>query len=217
MAPGWRKLRVNMSIGLAGFVVSSFDQSDWLKLLGIVGAMVALYVVAKRLGGGDEAISPPSEIPIPVESQTTRTMEPPEGGYLEVEDLSKVDFEPEVRADPEKPQPRNIRIINWNFEHFDVTTGPPDPASFADDLWMELYDGSTGHAWKQIRFVASPAGLEKMLRNQRLSSMTIPQTIVVSRYDLKEIRAAILDDLGAIEATRGDVPPDTGDDATPDK
>jgi hypothetical protein len=205
-----------MSVGLAGFVVSSFDQSDWLKLLGIVGAMVALYVVAKRLGGGDETIPHPNEI-LPVESQTTRTIEPPEGGYPEVEDLSKVDFEPEVKADLEKPQPRNIRIIDWNFEHFDISTGPPDPASFADDLWLELYDSSTRHAWKQIRFVASPAGLEKMLHNQKLSSMTIPQTIVVPRYDLKEIRAAILDDLGAIEATRGDVPSDTGDDAPPDQ
>jgi hypothetical protein len=63
--------------------------------------------------------------------------------------------------------------------------------------------------------VATPAGLEKMLRKEKLSSMTIPQIIVVARYDLKEIRAAILDDLGATEALRGDVPPETGDDAAP--
>ncbi len=203
-----------MSLCLASVVVSTFDQSDWLKLLGIVGAMVALYVVAKRLGGGDEAIPPPREIPDPIQLQT-ETMEPPEGGYPEVEDLSKVELEPEVEADLEKPQPRNIRITNWNFEHFEISTGPHDPDSFADDLWLELYDSSTGHAWKQIRFVATPAGLEKMLRKDKLSSMTIPQTIVVLRYDLKEIRAAILDDVGATEAIRGDVPPDAGDDAAP--
>jgi hypothetical protein len=111
-----------MSLCLACVVVSTFDQSDWLKLLGIAGAMVALYVAAKRLGGGDEAIPPPSGIQVPIEPEAP-TMEVPEGGYPEVEDPGKVDYEPEVKADPEKPQPRNIRIINWNFEHFDTSTG----------------------------------------------------------------------------------------------
>jgi len=203
-----------MSLCVAYVVASTFDQSDWLKLLGIAGAMVALYVVAKRLGGGDEAIPPASEMQVPIEPEAP-TMEVPDGGYPEVEDPGKVDYEPEIEPALEKPQPRNIRIINWNFEHFDISTGPPDPDSFADDLWLELYDSSTGHAWKQIRFVATAAGLENMLRKEKLSSMAIPQTIVVARYDLKEIRAAILDDLGATEALRGDVPPDTGDDDVP--
>jgi hypothetical protein len=128
-----------------------------------------------------------------------------------VEDLEQADQEPEVTEALGTPPPRNIRIINWNFEHFDLSTGPPDPDSFADYLWMELYDASTGHAWKQSRFVATPAGLEKILRKDGWGSMDIPQTILMPRYDVKELRAAVLDQLGAIEASRGDAPPEDSD------
>jgi hypothetical protein len=194
-------------MSLACIFVLGLDQADWLKLMGIATAMVALYIIARRLGGGDETVPPPSEVPAPIETQIP-TMEPPDGGYPEVEDLEQVDYEPEVTEAPKTPQPRNIRIINWNFEHFDLSAGPPDPNSFADYLWMELFDASTGHAWKQSRFVATPAGIAKMLHKDEWGSMEIPQTIVMARYDLKELRAAVLDQLGAIEATRGDVPPE---------
>ena len=131
--------------------------------------------------------------------------------YPEVEDLAKVDYEPEIKAKLENPQPRNIQIVNWNFEHFDLSAGPPEPDNFADYLWMELYDASTGHAWKETRFVATPAGLAKMLRQKNWSSMDIPQTLVMSRYDVKELRAGVLDQLGAVESLRGDVPPEDSD------
>ena len=42
-------------------VASTFDQSDWLKLLGIAGAMLVLYILARRLGGGDESYPPPMD------------------------------------------------------------------------------------------------------------------------------------------------------------
>jgi len=190
---------------------STFDQSDALKLLGIVGAMVALYIVARRLGGGDEAIPPPSETPVPIESQRSQTLMAPHAEGAEAEDPDQPEYEAEQSPEPEKSQPRNIRITNWNFEHFDIATGPPDPDSFADDLWMELYDSSSGHAWKQTRFVATPAGLTEMLRKEKWSSMLIPQALVMSRYDVKELRAAILDDLGAMEEQRGDVTDDDRD------
>ena len=199
-----------MSLCLLWVVTSLFDRSDWPKLLGLLGAMLALYILARKLSGRDDAMPPPSEVPEPVETEAP-AMEAPDGQYPEVEHLAKVDYEPEIKAKLESRQPRNIRIVNWNFEQFDLPAGPPDPENFADYLWTELYDASTGHAWKETRFVATPAGLAKMLRQKKWSSMEIPQTLVMSRYDPKELRAAVLDQLGAIETLRGDVSPEDGD------
>jgi hypothetical protein len=185
--------------------VLGFDQSDWLKLLGIAGAMLALYMLARKLSGAGEVV-PPTDMATPVELQT-QTMVAPHVGDLNEED--QFDDEIEQITEPERPQPRNIRIGNWNFEHFDVSTGPPDPDSFADELLMEVHDSSSGRSWRQTYFVATPAGLEKMLRSKKWSSMVIPQTLVMTRYDLKELRAAILDELGAMEAQLGEVPDGT--------
>ena len=48
-----------MSVSLACFATSIFDQSDWLKLLGIAGAVVALYFIARKLGSASESVAPP--------------------------------------------------------------------------------------------------------------------------------------------------------------
>jgi len=198
---------------LACLVVLGFEESDWVKLLGIAGAMIALYVLARGLGGRDEAVPPPSEVPTQVEPEAPEP-DVPAAANSEVEDLSKVDYEPDTIAEPDAPPPRNIRIIRWNFEHFDIDTGPPDPENFADDLRLDLYDASTGHTWSDTRFVATPAGLASMLRQNKWSSMAIPQTVVLSRYDVKEIRAAVAEQLGAIEADRGEVTDDESGAAT---
>jgi hypothetical protein len=100
-----------MALCLVYMIAFTFDQSDWLKLMGIVTAMVALYIIARRLGGGDEAILPPSEVPAPIETPAP-AMEVPKGGYPEVEDLEQADHEPEVTEGLGTPPPRNIRIIN---------------------------------------------------------------------------------------------------------
>ena len=211
----WRKLRVNMSIRLACFVVSTFDQSDWLKLLGIAGAMVALYVIAKQLGGGNEVAPPPMDTPssTPIftshtevaepEAQPAADGEPDQAGYTPMPD--------EQEQDEEEAQQNTIQIRAWNFATFEIEIGPPDRNCFADDLWMDLYDSSSGHGWRHTYFVATPAGLEKMLRDSKSSFMFLPQILVLNRYDVAELRKAVLDDLGAMEEERGDVPPDASD------
>jgi hypothetical protein len=192
-------------MSLACIFVLGFDQSDWLKLMGIVGAMLVLYMLARKLSGAGEAVPPPSEIATPVEVQN-ETMVAPHVEELDEDDPDQFDDDIEQITEPERPQPRNIQIGNWNFEHFDIATGPPDPDNFADELLMELHDSSAGRSWRQTYFVATPAGLQKMLRSKKWSSMVLPQTLVMARYDLKELRAAILDELGAMEAQRGDAP-----------
>ena len=197
---------------MLAFVASSFDPSDWVKVVLIAGATIALFVFARRLGGGDssapspeagsDATHPYFEAP---ESPDPNDVEPAANGGP---------VQPDQEAGPIKDdevQPKNIQIKDWSFATFEVRDGPPDPTCFADDLTVNLYDRSSDHSWTQTYFVATPAGLEKMLRDKKWKSMFLPPVLVVSRYDVAELRAAILDDLGAMEEERGDVLPDASD------
>jgi hypothetical protein len=191
-----------------------FDQSDWLKLLGIAGAMVALYLVAKGLGGGSDAVPPPmgsssstltsigeTDVDEPDQPPAAESGEPDQPGYVPLLDEQR----------EEAAKQNTIEIRAWNFATFEIETGPPDPNCFADDLWMDLFDSSTGHGWRQTYFVATSAGLEKMLRDNKTSFMFLPQILVLNRYDINQLRKAVLDDLGAMEEERGDVSPDASD------
>ena len=203
-----------MSLRLAGFVTSTFDQSDWLKLLGIAGAMVALYVIAKRLGVGGESYPSPTDASSATQFSTRQadTAEPEEGQALEEQDsYERDDEEPPTHGDD--LQPRNIQITNWSFATFEVATGPPDGNCFAEDLWVGLQDNSSGHNWKQTYFVATPAGLQQTLHENKSKFLFVPKVLIMDRYDAKELRTAVLQDLAAMEKERGDVLPDASDTA----
>ena len=201
-----------MPLWLASFAGSTFDQSDWLKLLGIAGAAVALYLIAKRLGGGDEFCPPPMGTSSSTQVSTSQPelSEPEEKRDVEEDDADQPDDEEQPTAE-EEVQPRNIQITDWNFAKFEIAAGPPDRDSFADELTVNLYDRSTGHPWSQTYFVATPAGIEKMLRKSKSNFVLLPQILVMSRYDVTQLRKAVLSDLGAMEEERGDVPTDASD------
>jgi len=186
-----------------------------MKLLGIAGAMVALYLVARRLGGGDESFPRPIDTSSSTQISTSQTdLAVPQENWSTEEDGSD---EPELDEQPiaaeKEVQSRNIQISDWNFAKFEIETGPPNRDSFADELFVNLYDKSTGHAWEQTYLVATPAGLEKMLHRNKLNFMFLPQTLVMNRYEVNELRKAVLGDLRAMEEERGDVPPDASDPA----
>jgi hypothetical protein len=202
-----------MSLWLAGFAGSSFDQSDWLKLLGVAGAAVALYVIARRLGGSDEPYAPPTDAPSSTQVPTSQTElpEPDERQDAADDDPEQPNNEEQTSAEEEDAQPWNIQIADWSFAKFEISAGPPDRDSFADELTVNLDDKSTGHVWQQTYLVATPAGLEKMLRESKSNFMSLPQVLVMKRYDVTQLRKAVLNDLEAIEEERGDVPPDATD------
>ena len=209
-----------MSLRLACFVTSTFDQSDWLKLLGIAGAAVALYFIAKRLGGGDEAAPPPMDTSSSTQLASGHTDLTQSQGSQDSEkedDSGNQDYEEQPITAEEEVQPRNVQIRDWNFAKFEIEAGPPNRDSFVDELSVNLFDESTGHAWNQTYSVATPMGLEKMLRDDKSSFMFLPQILVLNRYDVNTLRKAVLDDLGAMEEERGDVPPDASDAATAGK
>ncbi len=204
-----------MSALLAGLVASSFDQSDWLKLLGIAGAAVALYLVAKHLGGAGDSYPSPTQTPDSTQLSASQTegIEPEEDQQeADQGDLEGSDDEA-YTTEEGAARSRDITIADWSFASFEVADGPPDRNAFAEELQVGLHDKSTGQTWKQDYFVATPAGLEKMLHDSKSSFLSFSKILVMNRYDPKTLRLAVLEDLATLEEERGDVPPDAIDEA----
>jgi hypothetical protein len=98
---------------------------------------------------------------------------------------------------PFDPELGNIRIRKFYFKKADAIPGPEDPEVFADELSIELYDPDSGHAWWQSYFVATPQGLAKLLREKSWRYLHAPEILVFPRYDLEEIRRAVVSRISA--------------------
>lgn len=91
---------------------------------------------------------------------------------------------------PFDPSLGKLRIRKFFFKKTDAIPGPLDREVFADDLNIELYDPDSGHSWWQSYCVATPRGLEKILREKSWRYLYAPDILVLPRYDLEEIRRA---------------------------
>jgi hypothetical protein len=199
--PEYRLLCAAMACTLFS-LLAALEPSDVIKLLGIVAAAVFLFLIARRIGGGGETIAAPAESMLQPAPEIEAAVE--SASEAAGPDPDQPDYEPPPSEDAPGPPPRNIRIVQWNFAKFDIASGPPDRNAFADDLHMQLFDPSTGRRWMQTYFVATPGGLQKMLADNRWNYMLVPQMWILDRYDLNELRAAMLEELGAMEVQRGE-------------
>ena len=93
---------------------------------------------------------------------------------------------------PYDPSLGRIQIRKFFFDKTDVSPGPTNPEVFADDLHIELYDPDSGQSWWQPFFVATPAGLAAILREKNWRYLHAPEILVLPRYDLEEIRRAVV-------------------------
>jgi hypothetical protein len=98
-----------------------------------------------------------------------------------------------------------VRVTQFNFAHFDAIPGPPDPDSFADELILELYDSVSDFRWTATYVVATPAGIRKLMDEERWSFFYATEIFVVRRYDLQTIREAVY---GRLKEVHDEVPLD---------
>jgi hypothetical protein len=97
----------------------------------------------------------------------------------------------------------DIRVAQFNFSQFDAVPGPPDPESFADELLIELYDARTEHRWQTSFVVATPAGIDKLMDEQRWAFFYASEIFVVHKYDLTLIREAVYGRINEVRARVG--------------
>jgi hypothetical protein len=165
-------------------------QSEGLKVALLAGAFVALYALsrwASRLNESSPGMAPPPEPIAPDLSQAPRPWS----------NVVRIDHRPQFHSSQavDEADLRPVRILRMYFSQFDFEPGPPDPSSFADELFVKLYDENTGYDWIQSFYVASPRGLDEMLQRESWDYAYTDRVFFVRRYDAKTIRMAVIEQL----------------------
>jgi hypothetical protein len=161
--------------------VASMGTDDGLKLLLLLvvgGGLLMLGRWSSRLGGKQELESLPGSELVGNDESTPRVWPP------SAEEIAA--------SFPFDPSLGRIRIQKLFFEKVDAIPGPAEAEVFADELYVQLYDPESGHYWSQSYFVATPKGLAKILREKSWRYLHAPQILVLPRYDLEEIRRAVV-------------------------
>jgi len=155
-----------------------------LVLVAMGGGLMALGRWSSRLGAYPRPDLPP-DAPRP----DAKELQPEDNGAPRVWPPSAEEI---AASFPLDPLLGRIQIKKFFFKKADAIPGPEDMDAFADELYVQLYDPDTGHAWWQSWFVATPDGLDTILRNKSWKYLYAPEMIVVPRYDLEEIRRAVV-------------------------
>jgi hypothetical protein len=179
-------------------------ENDLAKWLLMVGAASGLFWLVRRLG-------------------ESRSLSLPEAG---VEDVIEVgSATPAVPlVGRELPLPFDVRrllerygetliprLLNYYFQETDLQTGPADPGAFYDELFVELEDPASGHRWTAGFYVTTPAGLARVMDEDRSDFLYGTHTIIVRRYDIAVILEAVFDFYAQAhgDVTHDDAPPTT--------
>jgi len=171
----------------SAIIYEPMSAEDILKLLlfVLVGAgLLGLGRWSSRLGQQSESDSPPDAATpdideIPGNEQVIPRVWPPGA------DETAASF-------PLDASLGKFRITKFFFEKVDAIPGPIDRDVFADELHLQLYDPDSGNYWWQSYFVATPQGLAQILRDKSWKYVYAPEMLVLPRYDLEEIRRAVV-------------------------
>jgi hypothetical protein len=154
-----------------------------LVLVAIGGGLLALGRWSSRLGVKPLPDSPP-DAPLPDVREREPDGRAPRAWPPGAEEIAA--------SFPSEPLLGRIQIKKFFFKKADALPGPDDPDAFADELHIQLYDPDTDHVWWQSYLVATPKGLAGILRDKAWRYLYAPEMIVVPRYDLEEIRRAVV-------------------------
>jgi hypothetical protein len=155
-----------------------------LLLIAVGGGLLALGRWSSRLAGNRSAGFPP-DAPTPDVEELFPLDEPAPKRWPPSAEEVAASF-------PFDPLLGKIRIKKFFFEKVDAIPGPADPTVFADELNVELYDPDSDRGWWQSFFVATPQGLAQILREKSWKYLHAPEILVLPRYDLEEIRRAVV-------------------------
>jgi len=169
---------------VVAIAAGSQDAYKILLLVAIGGGLLSLGRWSSRLGAGQSEDLPgnmpaPDPRDLPSEGGPSPKVWPPSAEEV----AASLPFDPSLGR---------IRIKRLFFDKTDVYPGPDDSEIFAEELHIELYDPDSDHSWWQSYFVATPQGLAKILREKHWRYLHAPQVLVFPRYDLEEIRRAVV-------------------------
>lgn len=169
--------------------MSNVFLSETAKVALLFGCFAAIYGIsrwASRLNESRPSLDPP------------RPPEPPQAPpSTQFRKVVPIDRPISVRsAEPlSNDQLLPIQIVRMYFATFDFEPGPPDRSSFADELFVDLYNENSGYTWTESYFVVSPQGLDEMLLREKWDFAYADRLFFLRRYDPKVIRQAVLEQL----------------------
>jgi hypothetical protein len=168
---------------------------DPLKLLIFAGIFVLLLVLGRILSLRSESqisqmpLSP--EEPRPETSSAASTRAPAMTG---AEIGFPIVIPPVTRND--KGQFNRPYFLNYYFDKTDLVAGPPDPECFCDDFHLLAQNPEDEQLWEYQYTVATPSGLQQMMKKESFSSLYLDgQVVVVTRWDLRAVLQTIVEEI----------------------
>src|SRR4051812_42281518 len=145
---------------------------DLTKLAVLVAAFVGVYGLSRWASRQTESVPRAPELPLEPTPPAELELPRPWSKVVQIDTRSQ--FARTERVDEEALRP--VRILNMYFSRFDLVPGPPDPTSFADEIFVDLYNENSGHKWTSSYFVTSPRGLDQMLEDEHWQYAFADQT-----------------------------------------
>jgi hypothetical protein len=99
-----------------------------------------------------------------------------------------------------------LLVSRYYFRDTDIETGPPDPADFYDELFVDLRGASSDQTWQNSIHVATPRALDRVMVEEHWDSVIGTELLIVRRYDLDTILRAAVDHLQQIYEARVQLP-----------
>jgi hypothetical protein len=102
---------------------------------------------------------------------------------------------PEIERDDDGRYNRP-EFLNYYFGETDLVRGPDNPAAFYDDFYLLVRDIENSHTALYKYFVATTAGLQKAMDDERLPALYLEeQALIVPRWDVPLILETVVKDV----------------------
>jgi hypothetical protein len=172
---------------------------DPVKVIIFLAAFLLLLVLGRKLSAmGESSISPVAPLPELAVAEPAAIAAPrskrKEAAVVGAE-LPFPIHVPEIKRDVDGRYNRP-EFLNYYFEETDLVRGPENPASFYDYFYLRVRDIENSHTALYKYFVATPAGLQKAMDNERLPALYLEdQALIVSRWDVPLILDTVVKDI----------------------
>jgi len=172
---------------------------DPVKVIIFVAAFLLLLLLGRRLSGGEvhgyqpsDTVPPqPAQVPFKIEDALGASRSPAVVG-------SELPFPvplPELTMD-EDGRYNRPEFVNYYFGEIDLVQGPLDPQAFVDELFVETRNPEDDRPVTYKFIVATPGGLQRSMEAEHLPSLCPQdQVVIVPRWDLKVIVAAVVQEI----------------------
>lgn len=158
--------------------------SETLKIVVFIGVVLAAAAVARSFFGGNsrkDPFAPPTlpETPNPAEEEEEQPGVAAVGAELPFPSAA-------AAALRQVPAAQRPKIVNYLFRTIDLVNGPADPTDFIDEFIVQTRN-EDGSLSTDSLVVATPAALERILREEKRHAIYAARYLVVDRFNIGEI------------------------------